>query len=173
MLPTMEKMLSQIRPKVKAILRSRKYYDVKTLIAQFKTHVWGVMECHNGGIFHASESVLSKLDQVHYHFLRELGIDATEAFVFFNFAPPGLRRDIGVLGLLHKRVLGLSHPVFQKLLPFHMEVFGTRGHGRHNKQLYGHLHSANFQMALFCRSIFAMPYVYNRLPQEVVDCATA
>ena len=83
------------------------------------------MECHSGGLFHASDTALQKLDQVHHHFLRELGVDARQAFTEFNFASPVLRRNIGILGLLHKRVLGLSHPIFQRLLPFHMEVFGS------------------------------------------------
>ena len=34
-----DKILSQIRPKVKAILRTRQYYDATELICQFKTHV--------------------------------------------------------------------------------------------------------------------------------------
>ena len=103
---------------------------------------------------------------------RELDVDVAEAFVNCNFAPPVLRRNISILGMFHKRVLGLSHPVFQDLLPFYNDGHGDGRPGTHNKQLYGHLHEANFQMALFCRSIFAMTYVYNGLPQNVVDCTT-
>ena len=33
MLPAVEKILSQIRPKVRAILRTKRYYEVKELIA--------------------------------------------------------------------------------------------------------------------------------------------
>ena len=122
MLPAVEKILSQIKPKIRAILRTKKYYDNKTLISQFKTHIWGVMECHSGGLFHSSDSVLKKLDQVHFQFLHELEMNASEAFTDFNFAPPMLRRNIGVLGLLHKRVLGLGHLIFQKSLPFFVEM---------------------------------------------------
>ena len=121
-----DKMLTQIRPKVKAILRTRAFYAEKYLIAQFKTHIWGLMECHNGGIFHASTTVLEKLDAVHYKFLRDIGIHPNEAFLNFNFGPPNLRRNIGILGLLHKRVLGLSHPMFQFLLPFPSDVLRVR-----------------------------------------------
>ena len=34
--------------------------------------------------------------------------------------PPTLRRNIGVLGLIHKRVIGLSHPDFETI------IVGTR-----------------------------------------------
>ena len=167
-----DQLLSQIRPKVKAIVRTRSHYAVKDLISQFKTHIWGLMECHNGGIFHACSSLLEKLDAIHFKFLRDIGSDHANAFLEFNFAPPTLRRNISILGLLHKRVLGLSHPMFQTLLPFCSDVPGAWSPGDHNKQLYGHLPEANFQLALFCRSIFGMTYVYNRLPQEIVDNQT-
>ena len=157
---------------MKAIVRTRSHYAIKDLISQFKTHIWGLMECHNGGIFHACSSLLEKLDAIHFKFLRDIGSDHANAFLEFNFAPPTLRRNIGILGLLHKRVLGLSHPMFQTLLPFCSDVPGAWSPGDHNKQLYGHLPEANFQLALFCRSIFGMTYVYNRLPQEIVDNQT-
>ena len=82
------------------------------------------------------------------------------------------RRNIGALGLLHKRVLGLSHPIFQNLLPFHADVFGSLRQGEHTRQLYGHVLIVQAQHSLHARSIFGMVYVYNRLPQELVDCAT-
>ena len=55
MIQAIEKILSQIRPKIQAILRTRCYYPVKELVGQFKTHVWGLMEYHNGAIFHAAD----------------------------------------------------------------------------------------------------------------------
>ena len=116
-----EKILAQVRPKVAAILRTRRYYNTADLIDQFKTHVWGLMEFQNGAIFHASDYLLSKLDCVHANFLMELGVEQSDAFMNFNFAPPDLRRNIGILGMIHKRVLGRCHPVFQKLLPFKSE----------------------------------------------------
>ena len=128
------------------------------------------MECQNGGIFHASSSILEKLDSVHFKFLRDIDVHPAEAFLDFNFAPPTLRRNIGILGMLHKRVLGLCHPMFQTLLPFCSDVPGCDYQGNHNRALYGHLHEVKFQLVLFFRSIFAMTYVYNHLPQYIIDC---
>ena len=94
---------------MRAILKSKRYYEMKELIAQFKTHIWGVMECHSGGLFHASDTALQKLDQVHYHFLRELGVDARQAFTEFNFASPIFRRNIVLLILRHGCSLRVQH----------------------------------------------------------------
>ena len=164
-----DKIISQMRPKMQAIIRTKLHYNAQDLLSQFKTHVWSIMETHNGGIFHASSSLLQKLDSLQNHFLKEIGIDAKTAFVDHNFAPPSLRRNIGVLGLLQKRVLGKCHPVFQKLLPFHFQVFGRLRPNEHNKQLYGHVLDVENQHALHSRSIFGMVYVYNLLPQRFVD----
>ena len=136
------------------------------------THVWGIMATHNGAIFHASSYLLQKLDDAQRHFLEELGMSEAIAFCEHNFAPPSLRRDIGVLGLLQKRVLGKAHPIFQKLLPFFFDVFGFLRPEEHNKQLYGHFLEVHFQQALHFRSIFGMASVYNDIPQDVVDSTT-
>ena len=168
----LEKILAQMRPKIKAILRMRQYYDVKELISQFKTHIWGLMETHNGAIFHASSSILSRLDDIQRQFLKEIGETERNTFLNFNFAPPLLRRNIGILGVLHKRVIGKSHPIFQQLLPFQRDLFQEGRPGDHNKQLYGHMWEVKNQRGLHDRSIFAMVHTYNNLPQKVVDCAS-
>ena len=90
----------------------------------------------------------------------------------FNFAPPKLRRNIAILGLLHKRVLGLCHPSFDRLLPWYTSRFDApRGHG-HNKQLYGHWAEISHCQGLFNRSIVAMTDIYDNLSQHVVDNPT-
>ena len=169
-----DKILAQARPKVHAILRTRAHYSTKDLINQFKTHIWNILGIHNGAIFHANTGDLDRIDRLHSHFLEEVGMQELEAFMDYNFAPPSLRRDVGILGLLHKRVLGLAHPVFQTLLPFHRDVFGSlrEGVGEHNKQLYGHALEVHRQYGLYDRSIFPMINKYNKLPQQVVDCKT-
>ena len=127
---------------------------------------------HNGAIFHASDYLLAKIENVQQSFLRELGVSEGDAYLSHNFAPPKLRRNIGILGLLHKRVLGESHPIFKKLFPLSTEIGRPLLPGGHSRQLYGHLHEVHFQMTLYCKSIFAMTYVYNMLPQHVVDSSS-
>ena len=95
------------------------------------------MECQSGDIFHASTTLLNKIDGTHRRFLRELGVSEGVAFLEHNFAPPTLRRNIDILGALHKRVLDKSHPMMEKLLPFWTDRFGTARADKHFKQLCG------------------------------------
>ena len=112
---------------------------------------------------------MEELDSAQRHFLNEIDVTEATPFKEYNFAPPEFRRDIGILEFLHKRVLGKNHPDIQRLLPFHFDVFGSLRPGEHDKQLYGHILDVQQQHSLHSRSIFGMVYVYNRLPQNVVN----
>ena len=124
---------------------------------------------HNGGICHASDTQLNKREAIQPRFLRELNVAEEEAFLDYNPAPTLLRRSIGILGFLHKRVLGECHPLFKLLLPCCADVGQPMMPGAHDKQFFGHLHEIRYQLALFFRSIFVMVTVYNRLPQYTVN----
>ena len=166
-----DRIVSKARAKITAILRMRGFYDAAQLINQFKTHVWSLLEMDAGAIFHAASSLLDKLDDAQNRFLRTIDITPEHAFLEYNFAPPKLRRNKAMLGMLHKRVLGICHPSFERLLPWFTDRFPEgRGHG-HNKALYGHWCEVNAHPALFNRSIFCLISVYNNLPQHVVDAS--
>ena len=164
-----DQLLGKIRPKSTAILRTRAYYSTPDLISQYKTHIWSLVEGNCGAYFHAATNLLDKISNVQHSFLRKLDISDKQAFLDFNFAPTQLRRDIAILGLLQKRVLGQCHPTYERLLPYWSERFdASRGTG-HNKPLYGHWAEATHHRSLFAKSIFKMIDIYNNLPQNVVD----
>ena len=91
---------------------SRGYHSIADLNMQFKTHIWGLIEVHNGGYFHAIPSLLDKIEHAQNRFLRELEVSPEQAFLDFNFAPPRIRRNTAVLDLLNKRIIGKCHPTF-------------------------------------------------------------
>ena len=116
---------------------------------------------------------MQPLDRLFFYFIRNLGISSSQAFVDFNFTPPILRRNIAILGLIHKRVLGLAHEDFNELWPFaEPRAFQSRLNPRHDKQLQTEFHGCNFRSLLFRRSIFGAIHVYNKLPQSFVDCTS-
>jgi len=135
-------------------------------VSLFKTHIWGLIQYHTAAIYHACATHLAKFDHLQSSFLRDLGISAVDAFLQHNFAPLSARRDIAMLAVLHKRVLGIGHLGFARLFPF-SDFMHPRGH---DKQLtFPHHHVVHFQQCLWHRSLFALVIVYNRLPQIVVD----
>ena len=123
-------------------------------------------EYHSGAIIIVQSSQLKRLDAIQRGFLRDLGVSERDTFVSFNFASPSLRRDIELLGLLHKRVLGQCHPGLRSLLPFSEVLAGSPWH---NKQLESCWQRVRSWRSLYDRSLYMNVLIYNRLPQDFVD----
>ena len=160
-------LMARARPKIQALLKTQSMYSVSDMLMQYKTHIWSILEYQNGTIMHAAPCLLAKLDDMQKSFVHKLLLTEPMAFVDFNFAPAGMRRDIGILGFLHKRVLGQCHVAIQQLLPFIAPQAAW-----HDKQLESHIEACTARPQLFCRSLFGMVAVYNRLPQDVVESTT-
>ena len=81
--------------------------------------------------------------------MQKLEISESTAFLEFNFASSVLRRNIGILGLLHKRVLALCHCSFEQLLPWLSQRADADRDFGHNRHLYGHWLEATQHHALY------------------------
>ena len=170
--PTIDYILAKVRPKAKAILRTRGQYNVEQMLHQFKTHIWGFVEYANACYAHACDTQLNRLDSFQRGFLHELDVTEEAALIHYNFAPFGLRRDVGLLGLIHKRVLGIAHPAFNDLFPWAPDWWyaNVQFLPRHDKQIDNQSGQCVFNHGLFNKSIFGTVHIYNRLPQKIVDC---
>ena len=130
--------------------------------------VWSKTEYHNGALLLAGEIKLRKLDKMQKGFLYELGLNDKSVFIEHNFAPPSLRRAIGILGFLHKRVLGRCHPALLELFPAGANLGGLW----HSRQLESFFDQVRGHRTLYNNSIYMYVLIYNRLPQVLVDCET-
>ena len=61
--PQIDKIITQVRPKIQAMSRTIGIYSIGDMIQQFKTHVWGNMEYVNGAILHATDTNIQRLDK--------------------------------------------------------------------------------------------------------------
>ena len=133
------------------------------MIFQYKIHVLGIFESVTAGIYHAGVTILAPLDRVQTTFVHNFNIDVTDAFMNHNLAPLSLRRDIAMLGFLHKCVLPGAHPEMQKLFP------RRPGHGLWNILNFNR---RVFHPDLAKRSLFGLTSVYNALPNYIVSLQT-
>ena len=95
-------------------------------------------------------------------FLHELGITDTEAFVNYNFAPPSLRQRIGMMGFVHKRVLGQCHPALCVFLEFRQDQ------GMNSRNLVSHFEDVRGFSSMYNNSLYLYILMYNRLPEDIV-----
>ena len=161
-----ETLLKKARPKLQALMRPRSHYDLDNMVLQYKTHVLGIVESVTAGIYHAGSSILAPLDRVQTTFVHNFNIDTIDAFMNHNLAPLSLRRDIAMLGFLHKCVLPGAHPEMETLFPRRL----GNGNDGAPRRLWNKLTFSRrtFHPDLARRSLFGLTYVYNALPEHIV-----
>lgn len=160
--------------KIGVILRTRRFHSTADLILLYKSQVLSYVEYRTPGIYHACSTLLDKLDRQQRRFLRELGLTEEEALLEHNLAPLHSRRDIAMLGLIHRTVLGEGPAHFRKFFRRHsglaVEPVTRLAHRRHNKQLVDPRNGSHSE--LLARSAFGLIGVYNLLPCESVrECS--
>ena len=100
--------------KINAVLKTRRFYSESELMLLYKSQVLSYVEYRTPAIYHACSTLLSRLDRQQRRFLRELDISEEEALLTHNLAPLNSRRDIAMLGVIHRTVLGMGPPHFQR-----------------------------------------------------------
>ena len=101
--------------KLRTLIRTRRYYCDGDLIGLYKAHILSYLEYRTPAIYHGTRDVLVRLDSVQTKFLRDVGVDEVTALMEFNLAPLRMRRDIAMLGVLHRAALGEGPPQLKEL----------------------------------------------------------
>ena len=158
--------------RLKALLRCKRFFDERRLVRLFKSQVLSYIEARTTGLYHAPAFFLARVDQVHARFLEEIDLEPVEVLSKYNLPPTCTRRDIFMMGLLHRVVLGKAPPQYQKFIHFATSGHFNRGWAfrapRHSRQLYDPVDGS--QPNIVERSILGLTHTYNVLPQRTVDC---
>ena len=135
------------------------------------------MEYRTAAGYHACDSALAFLDTVQDKVLRAAGMSRVEALKAANLAPLAVRRDIAMLGIIHRTVLGKGPKQFGHF--FKEDIDARReGRGRHQLQLLPLPDDVSDFMLPGSRpanyiqnSAFGLINIYNRLPPDVVEAS--
>ena len=111
-----EEVVNDATGKLRTLLRTRRYYNDAELIVLYKSHLLSFIEYRTPAIYHARRAILVRLDSVQARFLNDAGIDDVTALMEFNQAPLAMRRDIAMLGLLHRAALAQGPPQLRELI---------------------------------------------------------
>lgn len=156
--------------KLKALLRVRRFYSITDLVMLYKSHILSLIEYRTPGVHFASSSVLTELDNVQARFLSQLGLNAEDALMWFNLAPLCVRRDVAVLGIIHRAALRKGPPHFWSYFCRDSRP-QLRQSGRHQRRHSMHLVECarGRDLDIMRRSALGMIRVYNLLPQDTVS----
>ena len=160
--------------RLRTLLNSRRFFSTPEMMRLYKAQVLSFVESSTPALYHAAPSVLEKIDRVQRRFLRELGVSELEALRGYRLAPLCSRRDMGMLGSLHKLNLGTAPDQLAVLFPLVGTVTEPLSLQRvrawrplHSKQLHT---PVTFESTdLMQRSLFGLARCYNALPQRLVD----
>ena len=168
---TVESCVADCSWKLRCLLRSKKFFTNGEIVLLFKSHILSYIEYRTPGIFHATDTVLMPLDNILTKVLNDTGITSLDALRHFRLAPLCARRDIAMLGVVHRSVLGkgpVELSAFFKLSNERPARLGSRSAARrHSRTLVDCCHGLVQDYCL--RSALAMPRIYNLLPEYIVS----
>ena len=73
------------------------------------------LEYRTPAIYRATPAFLSRLDGDQCNFLHDIGVDETVALIEFHLAPLSARRDLALLGMIHRTMLDKGPAQFVEL----------------------------------------------------------
>ena len=154
--------------KLSTILRTSRYFNIRELVGLYKSKILSFIECKTAALYHACSSHLDHLDRIQRRFLREIGVSELEALMEFNLAPLSSRRDMAMMGLIHRTVLRQGPESFGQFFRLstqprscHRTRAATR---RHSRQLQD-IRSGGF-LEIERRSALGLASVYNLLARR-------
>ena len=157
-----------MRWRVRSILRAQRYHNVTRIINLYNAKLLSYTEYRTAAVYHACVSLLDKIDNVQRSCLNDIGINELIAFMHFNLAPLNLRREIAMLGLIHRTVLWQGPQHFRDF--FHAAPRSnhrSERHTRHSCQI-DEYRNGNY-LAMVKRSLLGSVILYNLLPHEIID----
>ena len=160
--------------RLKVLLRSKRYFTTPELVRLYKAQILSFVESSTSALYHAAASTLSRIDRVQDRFLSEIGLSTLQALKDYRLAPLRARRDMAMLGLLHRVNLNTAPCQLASFFP----KLGVRSEPLQRQRLrhWRALHSkqlgtvaTHFSSEVMKNSLFGLVHCYNQLPQRVAD----
>ena len=177
MLETARHVATEAGWRLKNLLRVKRFFTTPEVVRLYKAQILSYVESSTPALYHAAPSTLDRIDRVQRRFLRELGLSELEALRDYRLAPLEARRDMGMLGALHKVNLNRAPLQLQVLFPRLGVVHEPLARQRlrrwrplHNKQLA--TPATRYSSDVMRRSLFGLVHCYNTLPQRIVDASS-
>ena len=147
------------------VLRTRRFHNDTEVIDLYKSHILSFIEYRTAAVAHAATSVLASVDAIQTRLLRSLGITDLEALMHFRLAPLCTRRDIAILGMIHRCVLREGPACLWKFFVVEHREPPPRCPRRHCRHLIDPCGLRWPDYAL--RSAFGGARLYNLLPDYI------
>ena len=161
--------------KLRSILRTQRFNTGRQLVDLYKAQLLPFIEYRTPAIYHACASALCELDRTQEKLVAAAGLTELEALHESKLAPLASRRDMALLGLMHRTVLGRGPKHFRQFFRPDAQARDA-GQRRHRLQLEEFApHASDFDLlgsrpaAYLQFSMLGLVKVYTRLPARLVE----
>ena len=172
MTDAVETLVGECRWKLYKILRSQQFFKASEIIGLYKSQILSFIEYRTAAIYHCCTTALLHLDHIQERMLEAVGVSELDAFLHFNLAPLAMRRDLAMLGLIHRTVIGRG--------PKHFKQFFVRepvAHARHSLSIKEYTGDATDFVPwnpggardYIERSALGLARIYNLIPARFVE----
>ena len=111
----------------RALLSFARFHSRVELIIMYNSQALSSIDFATLAIYHAPEIFLQNIDQIQEIVFSELGISAFEVLNEYNVAPLNCRRDISMIGFIHRIVISEAPFQFSKFINVACDTSSTRG----------------------------------------------
>ena len=94
--------------RLKALMKCRRFHSRNALVKLFKIQVLSYIESATPAIANAAPTLLDRIDRAARRFLRDI-LSQADVLQHYSLAPLETRREIAVLGMIHKCTFGRGH----------------------------------------------------------------
>lgn len=155
--------------RLRTLLRTQRYHTDAELLLLFKSHILSYLEYRTPAIYHACTTILDPLNRVLRNFLRQINVSEIDALLRFNLPPLSTRRDIAMLGVIHRAALRMEPKHFWQWIRFDTSNL-RRSVRMQRNTLRLLLEVSDAKRSRMGRhSMFGLIWVYNLLPNSVVE----
>ena len=176
MTDTVLELAKDCRWKLNAILRTQRFNNGLQLMTLYKAQLLSYIEYRTAAIYHACQHSLDALERVQSRLIQAVGMTEVEALTVCRLAPLSARRDMALLGLVHRTVLGRGPSHFITFFRADHQARGQQG-SRHRLQLVeysggdvsDYIFPGSRPADYLKHSMLGLVSVYNRLPASVVE----
>ena len=157
--------------KLRTLERSSKFQCDRQIVLLYKARVLSYVEYRTAAIYHSTDSVLEPLNKVQDNFLKRFGVPELDALLDpkLNLAPLQCRRDIAMLGVIHRASLKQGPEQLWEFFVLNetpQHNLTRASEKRHTRQLKEHRKGRFLEIVR--RSALGLVGVYNLLPSRIV-----
>ena len=166
-----DEVVNESRWRMKMLLSSQRFFNGKHVLLLYKQQILSFIEYRTAAIYHCCDTKLAALNAIQDTATAAAGMSTTEALLESNLAPLQTRRDMAMLGLIHRAVLKKGPSQFWSI--FSRDPTATRT--KHSRAINTYeCDETDFQLpgsapAVYIqRSALGLAAVYNLLPERAV-----